>query len=357
MSRPPHDSRQPPRSSHPHAPPFRIRRSSTPGPVGSGACRVLGGAVLPDIHLIEGDVLCVAPTPGPASLLLLEPLTWGHPMIGRRHGRGLRAEPSGVPCGLERWRAQGRVLAVWRRGLDRPAPAALPDPLSQGEPPAGNALAYVLRVDSPAIALARGRAPHLTGKPMAIVGEPDPGADSPPLLHISTEARRRGLVPGMTASQARERLPHLALVPHPGRDLRALVDRLQSALSTPNRVLVADSDSILIVGEHTLAPHQLDAWARRLVRQARVPVSLTVAPQLPQALRAAGGPGPNELLVVLPGEQAAPVHARAAASSLATPAGRSSSAHPPASAARSSRSSRPEPPGPRQLALFEEQAA
>lgn len=51
-------------------------------------------------------------------LVLLTPLGFGRPMLGRRVAGGLRAEPGGVPCSPLRWRVATGVVAL-ERDLER----------------------------------------------------------------------------------------------------------------------------------------------------------------------------------------------------------------------------------------------
>ncbi len=51
-------------------------------------------------------------------LVLLRPRGYGWPMLGRRSGRGLVAEPGGVPAAPQRWQVVGGVRAV-DRDLER----------------------------------------------------------------------------------------------------------------------------------------------------------------------------------------------------------------------------------------------
>lgn len=54
----------------------------------------------------------------PGGLLLLRPRGYGWPMLGRRAGGRLLAEPGGVPAAERRWRVAGGVVAV-ERDLER----------------------------------------------------------------------------------------------------------------------------------------------------------------------------------------------------------------------------------------------
>jgi len=62
---------------------------------------------------MAGDQLILADSAQPAFSLLV-PNGMGRPMLGSRAGRKLRAEPSGVPASVERWRVRGDVHFVER---------------------------------------------------------------------------------------------------------------------------------------------------------------------------------------------------------------------------------------------------
>jgi len=67
--------------------------------------------------LRPGDRLLIERGEGPGLLVLL-PRGYGRPMLGRRQGRGLLAEPGSVPASEQRWRVAGRVVAI-ERPLER----------------------------------------------------------------------------------------------------------------------------------------------------------------------------------------------------------------------------------------------
>ncbi len=64
-----------------------------------------------------GDRLVLEEDAG-SGLLLLRPRGYGWPMLGRRAGGALLAEPGGVPAGLRRWQVAASVVGV-ERALDR----------------------------------------------------------------------------------------------------------------------------------------------------------------------------------------------------------------------------------------------
>ncbi len=67
--------------------------------------------------LRNGDRLILGPETDDA-LLLLVPVGHGRPMLGRRRGTQLCAEPGGFPASSRRWQVAGSVVAV-ERDLER----------------------------------------------------------------------------------------------------------------------------------------------------------------------------------------------------------------------------------------------
>jgi hypothetical protein len=66
-----------------------------------------------ETSLRSGDRLVIGPETA-GGLLLLVPRGHGRPMLGRRSGSQLIAEPGGVPASARRWRVMGSVIALER---------------------------------------------------------------------------------------------------------------------------------------------------------------------------------------------------------------------------------------------------
>lgn len=77
--------------------------------------RVAGFTFRAGDRLVLEETEGPAPGRGDAGLLLLRPCGYGWPMLGRRVGGRLVAEPGGVPAAPSRWRIAARVRGVERR--------------------------------------------------------------------------------------------------------------------------------------------------------------------------------------------------------------------------------------------------
>lgn len=73
--------------------------------------RVLSGGSAAGIELLRGDLLLVRGDTGRGQVGVLVPRGYGRPMMGVRTTSGLRAEPGGMSCSLERWVMAGRLVA------------------------------------------------------------------------------------------------------------------------------------------------------------------------------------------------------------------------------------------------------
>lgn len=161
-----------------------------------------------------GDVTLALPEVGGAATVLV-PRGFGHPLLGRRIGADLRAEPGGEPCAPARWVPAGGI-AAWLRAVPPPrgpTQAVRPDPIGNGAGawvcvrPA--ALAWsALRLVTPA-----------AGHGPVVVADRWVRAVSP-------AARARGVRRGMSLPLARRACPDLvAYAPSAGLDLMAEVAR------------------------------------------------------------------------------------------------------------------------------------
>lgn len=193
------------------APP-RIGAAALPVPMELRLARRGGRAFAPRDQL--GDVTIALPEVGGAATVLV-PRGFGHPLLGRRIGAELRAEPAGEPCAPARWVPAGGV-AAWLRAVPPPrgpTHAVRPDPVGDGAGawvcvrPA--ALAWsTLRLVTPA-----------AGHGPVVVADRWVRAVSP-------AARGKGVSRGMSLALARRRCPDLvAYTPSAGLDLVAEVAR------------------------------------------------------------------------------------------------------------------------------------
>lgn len=82
--------------------------------------RVLSEGSAADIDLLRGDLLMVRGDTTQNQIGVLVPRGYGRPMLGVRTSGGLRAEPGGVNCSLERWAMAGRLVARARSFRIRP---------------------------------------------------------------------------------------------------------------------------------------------------------------------------------------------------------------------------------------------
>lgn len=82
--------------------------------------RALSEGSAAGIELLRGDLLLVRGDTSQSQVGVLVPRGYGRPMLGVRTAGGLRAEPGGVRCSLERWAMAGRLVARARSFRIRP---------------------------------------------------------------------------------------------------------------------------------------------------------------------------------------------------------------------------------------------
>ena len=82
--------------------------------------RVLAEGEAADRELLRGDLLLVRGDAARAQLGVLVARGYGRPMLGVRTERGLRCEPGGANCPLDRWVMAGRLVARARSFRHRP---------------------------------------------------------------------------------------------------------------------------------------------------------------------------------------------------------------------------------------------
>jgi len=82
--------------------------------------RVLAEGAAADRELLRGDLLFVRGDTRRDQLGVLVSRGYGRPMLGIRTEKGLRCEPGGVNCSLERWQMSGRLVARARSFRSRP---------------------------------------------------------------------------------------------------------------------------------------------------------------------------------------------------------------------------------------------
>lgn len=82
--------------------------------------RVLAEGGAAGFDLLRGDLLMVRGDVVRNQIGVLVPRGYGRPMLGVRTDKGLRAEPGGVNCSLDRWVMSGRLVARARSFRIRP---------------------------------------------------------------------------------------------------------------------------------------------------------------------------------------------------------------------------------------------
>jgi len=82
--------------------------------------RVLAEGAAADRELLRGDLLFVRGDTKGDQLGVIVARGYGRPMLGVRTEKGLRCEPGGVNCSLERWQMSGRLVACARSFRTRP---------------------------------------------------------------------------------------------------------------------------------------------------------------------------------------------------------------------------------------------
>jgi len=240
------------------------------------------------------------------ALEVLEPLSSGHPMLGRTHDGQLRALPADLPCSSDFWASAGGVSAVWRRGLWQPdassialrsATSARPGAVAVA-PPRRRALC--VRVPAAALALARSQRPEWLGSPLQ--SAPSTGG----VL----------VFPGSEPAQT----DHPQATDVQPAQLVALAKQLVDVLGSGADIKRADAEEVVITAHRSLHLSRAAALLRRLSGRVRLPVSIAVADSPETAFALANSLGAGQLLFVprvaahhsLVGQVAAPTPAPAA---------------------------------------------
>ncbi len=256
---------------------FRLRPLASRPPFGQRAFQAHGHASLPSLQVRSDDVLCVSTDLARGAVLVLEPQSPGHPMLGHRSRGELRSLPADLPCSDSLWQPVGSVAAVWRRGL-----SSIPADIGVGadaSPAVGLPhRAVCIRVPQAALALVRAERPELMSAQLRAASQP--GGDV--LVFPGAAAAAR---PVAQASMSQ---------------LRELAQQLAQALGSTASVQSVSASELCVTARLPVDLAGADRLARSLSRRLRLPLALAVADSADAALSAASSLGADQLLWVLP---------------------------------------------------------
>jgi len=266
--------------------------------VGQRAFVVHGQAELPELRLRSGDVLCASDQPGQGALEVFQPLSPGHPMLGREVDGRLHSLPANLPCSAARWSSVGAVCAVLRRGLWDPASlrsgvGPLPEApaCSSADAPLRS---LCVRIPSAALALARRDRPEWLGRSLQLRQEP---GGSVLVFPGATAGRQSGRAAAVTEGS----LPSEPDGWSDPEQLPRLADALAHLLGPGAQVELVSAVELRVSVQRQLSLLHAERLARQLAGQLRLPLCLAVADTAAQARALAAMLQPDQLFFQLPG--------------------------------------------------------
>lgn len=91
---------------------LRIRETNIEPPIGKEASLVLGNALIDNILLLDGDIICIDDLP--SSISLFKPHYSGYPLLGFKKGNLNYSYPSRMLCSDLHWHLAGGIVAIIR---------------------------------------------------------------------------------------------------------------------------------------------------------------------------------------------------------------------------------------------------